>query len=194
MKKQRLGWNIVLLGQIAAGKDTQAELLKDIFNFQLVESGKYWRRLATSKGPDGDWLRRTTAKGKPAPVALMKKFLVEQIAKKPKSKDLLFIGNPRLKPEAMLLNRLMKEGKQKYFVFYITLPDKEIRNRSFKRVRNEDDRKYVETRIAWHKDQVSKTVAYFDSLGKLTKINGNQSIEKVQLDILKAIRARLQKG
>jgi adenylate kinase family enzyme len=45
----------------------------------------------------------------------------------------------------------------------------------------------MKRRIKWHKEQVSKSVNYFDSLGKLKKINGNQSIEKVYEDIEKAL-------
>jgi len=41
---------------------------------KLVESGVYWRKLLKEKNADGDWVRRTTGKGKPAPVALMKKI------------------------------------------------------------------------------------------------------------------------
>lgn len=193
MKKQKLGFHIVLLGQIASGKDTQADLLKKDYVVQLVESGKYWRALAKKNTSDGDWVRRTTAKGKPAPVALMKKFLVEQIEKKNKSKKLLFVGNPRLKPEGVLLNKLLNAKHEDYMVLYITLPDKEIKKRSYARVRNEDDRKYVDIRIAWHKDQVSKTVAYFNSLGRLVKINGNQTIERVNKDIQKALQKHLEK-
>jgi len=50
-----------------------------------------------------------------------------------------------------------------------------------------DTEKLIKTRIKWHKDQVGKTVKYFQSLGKLKIINGNQPISKVTKDILKAI-------
>lgn len=189
MKKERLGFNLVLLGQIASGKDTQAKFLIDKYNVKPVESGKHWRKLAKEKSSDGDWLRRTHDKGLPAPVALMKKFLVQNIEKKPNGKDLLFVGNPRLKPEGQLLNKLMKEHKENYSALYISLTDREVFSRSFgRKERLEDEnKKLIETRIKWHKDQVSKTVDYFHSLGKLKKINGNQSIEKVSRDIEKAI-------
>ena len=77
----RLGFNIVLLGMIASGKDTQAEILKKKYALKSIESGIYWRKLLKEKSTDGDWVRRTTGAGKPAPVILMKKFLVREIAK-----------------------------------------------------------------------------------------------------------------
>jgi len=191
MKKERLGFHIVLLGQIASGKDTQAKLLEDEYNLIPVESGKHWRKVEKEDSSDGRWLRRTTALGKPAPVALMKKFLVQELKRKKLGTDLIFVGNPRLKPEAQLLKKLFANIKENFFAIYITLPDKEIYRRSFSRAdkdkRTDDMKKNISYRIKWHKMQVSKSVNYFDSLGKLKKINGNQSIEKVHEDIEKAL-------
>lgn len=193
---KKLGFNIVLLGTITSGKDTQAKILKRRYALKTVESGIYWRKLMKENSKEGEWLRRTTGKGKPAPVALMKKFLVKEVANKPKSKDFLFLGNPRLKPEAQLLKKIFDSKKEKFIAFYINLPDKEIHKRSFKRSKSSvsndykifDNHKYIRTRIGWHKDQVGKTVKYFESLGKLKKINGNQSIKKVSNDIEKALK------
>ena len=191
MKKERLGFNVILLGQIAAGKDTQAAILQTKYAFMPVESGKYWRKLMKEKSERGEWLRRTSGKGLPAPVVLMKEFLVTNIEKKPKSKDLLFVGNPRLKPEAQLLKKLLSEKKEKFFAIYLTLPDKEVYARSALRNREAGDveKKYIQNRITYHKVQVAKTVACFESLGRMKKINGKQPIEKVTQDIEKALRS-----
>jgi len=194
---KKLGFNIVLLGMITSGKDTQAKILEKKYALKLVESGIYWRKLMKAKSKDGAWLRRTTGRGGPAPVALMKKFLVREISKQPKGKNLLFLGNPRLKPEAQLLKKLFDAKKEDFLAFYITLPDKEVYKRSLERKGSKvaqaykvfDNKKNIATRIAWHKDQVGKTVKYFESLEKLKKINGNQPISKVTKDILKEIEA-----
>jgi adenylate kinase len=192
---KKLGFNLVLLGMIASGKETQANILKKKYALKFVESGVHWRKLLKEKSTDGDLIRRTSGKGAPAPVALMKKFLVHEIAKKPRNKDLLFLGNPRLKPEAQLLKKIMKEKNLDFFALYVTLPDKEVYKRSLLRKTGNmkaiykvfDTKKIIKTRIAWHKNQVGKTVKYFQSLGKLKKINGKQSVPKVTKDILKAI-------
>ena len=192
---KRLGFNIILLGMIASGKETQANILKKKYALKFVESGVYWRKLLKEKSADGDWVRRTTGKGNPAPVVLMKKFLIREIAKKPKNKDLLFLGNPRLKPEAQLLKKILNAKKQDFFALYITLPDKEVYKRSLKRrignmkeiYKVLDDKKIIARRIKYHKEQVSKTVKYYQKFGILKKINGNQPIQKVTRDILKAL-------
>lgn len=196
MKKEKLGFNLAVMGIIASGKDTQVDLLKNKYDLQPVGTGLYTRNLLKEKSKDGDWARRVASKGKPLPVVLMKKFLVEQIKNKSIKKDLVFIGGPRLKPEAQLVRKLLKENHQNIFVIYITLPDKEVYKRSLERRLNKkikdvykvfDTEKIIKERIKVHKNQVSKTIKYFDDLKILKKINGNQSIEKVHQDIEKAL-------
>jgi|ERR1035437_5829420 adenylate kinase family enzyme len=192
---KKLGFNIVLLGMIASGKETQANILKKKYALKFVETGVYSRKLLKEKSKDGDWTRRTTGKGHPLPTVLMQKFLVKEINNKPKNKDLLFLGGPRLKPEAQLVKKILGKAKQDFIVLYITLPDKEVYRRSLLRKEGNmkaiykvfDNKKLIAVRIAWHKDQVGKTVKYFKSLNKLKTINGNQSIPKVTKDILKEI-------
>lgn len=192
---KKLGFNIVLLGMIASGKDTQAKIIKKEYALKSVESGIYWRKLLKEKSPDGDWVRRTTGAGHPAPVALMKKFLIREIGNKPKNKNLLFLGNPRLKPEAQLLKKILKENNEDFIAFYVSLPDKEVYKRSLSRkvgnMKEEykifDQKNLIKKRIDWHKNQVGKTVKYFESLSKMNIINGNQPVPKVTKDILKVI-------
>ena len=191
---KRLGFNIVLLGMIASGKETQANILRKKYALKFVETGVYSRKLLKEKSKNGDWARRTTGKGAPLPVILIKKFLIREINNKPKNKNLLFLGG-RLKPEAQLLKKILDARKEDFLAFYITLPDKEVYKRSILRKAGNmkaiyklfDTKKLIGTRIKWHKDQVGKTVKYYKSLNKLVMINGNQPIPKVTKDILKAI-------
>jgi adenylate kinase family enzyme len=191
---KRLGFNVVMLGMIASGKDTQANILKKKYALKFVETGVYSRKLLKEKSKDGDWARRTTGMGHPLPTLLMQKFLIKEIKNKPKNKDLLFLGG-RLKPEAQLLKKLITQNKEDFLAFYISLPDKEVYKRSLLRSKGNmkkihkvlDTEKIIAKRIKWHKDQVGKTVKYYKSLGKMRVINGNQPIPKVTKDILKEI-------
>lgn len=185
--KKRLGFDIILLGTPASGKDTQAKLLTRKFALKPVESGKYLRGLQRHKTKLGVLLRNNFAKGLPAPVKLIKEFLEANVKLAPKDRDLIFIGNPRLKPEAEFLKKLLQQNQRDYLAFYIQLPNTEIWKRSQRRMRNIDDTKYVAARIAWHKKQVGKTIKYFQRLNKLVLINGNQPIPKVDSDISRAI-------
>jgi adenylate kinase len=192
---QKLGFNIVLLGMIASGKDTQANILKKKYALKFIEPGTYSRKLLKEKSKNGDRARLTVGKGYPLPTSIMQKFLVKEIENKPKNKNLLFLGG-RLKPEAQLIKKLLTEHKEDFLAFYINLPDKEVYKRSLARKEGHmkaifkvlDTKKIIAKRIKWHKDQVGKTVRYYKSLGKLKVINGNQPVPKVTKDILKEIR------
>lgn len=189
---KKLGFNIVLLGMIASGKETQANVLKKKYALKFVETGVYSRKLLKEKSKNGDLARQTVGKGLPLPTKLLQEFLVKEIKNKPRNKDFLFLGG-RLKPEAQLLKKLMDQRKEKLLVFYVSLPDKEVYRRSLgRRMGNMkkiykvlDDKKIITRRIKWHKDQVGKTVKYYKKLGILKKINGNQPIPKVTQDILR---------
>lgn len=183
---KKLGFNIVMLGMIASGKDTQANILKKKYKLKTIETGEFTRKLMKEKSLRGDRARKVSGKGGPLPTDILQDFLKKEIKSKPKDKDLLFLGG-RLKPEAMLLRKMIEGRNEKLFVLYITLPDKEVYRRSELRMRNADDAKYIKKRIAWHKDRVGKTVQYYQKLGILKKINGNKSITEVTKDILKEI-------
>ncbi|TSC77872.1 MAG: adenylate kinase family protein [Parcubacteria group bacterium Gr01-1014_24] len=186
----------MLLGDTASGKETQANILKRKYALKFVETGVYSRKLLKEKSKNGDWSRRTTGKGLPLPVPLLKKFLIKEMKNKPTNKNLLFLGGPRLKPEAQLLKKILDSRKENFIVFYLTLPIKEVYKRSLKRRESNvkkiykvlDTNKLIRARIEYYKNQVSKTVKYFKSLKKLKTINGNQPIPKVTKDVLRAIK------
>lgn len=192
---KKLGFDLILLGDTASGKETQANILKKKYALKFIETGVYSRKLLKEKSKNGDLARRTTGKGKPLSIVLLKEFLVKEIKNKPKNKNLLFLGGPRLKPEAQLLKKILNFRKEDFFAIYLTIPDKEVYKRSLKRRESNikeiykvlDTEKIIKTRIRYYKNQVSKTVKYYQSLGKMKIINGNQPIPKVTKDILKEI-------
>lgn len=195
--KKRLGFDLILLGAPAAGKDTQARLLEKKFALKAVESGNYFRALAKNKTKIGQTLRREFAKGRPAPIALVKEFLQTTLKFRPKNADFMFVGNPRLKPEAEFLAKELGSRQEEFLVIFIKLPINEIWKRSARRMRDDQDLNHVQERINWHKKQVGKTVRYFQRLGKLEVVDGNQAINKVDKDLLSIIhdykkRARIK--
>lgn len=185
--KKGLGFDLILLGDVASGKDTQADLLVKKYDLSPVATGRQWRLMVKKNDFRGRWLQRTFGKGHPAPVAIVKWFIEKKIKSIPKNKNLIFIGGPKLKPEAQFLKKQLEIRNRNFLVFWLTLPVKEMIKRARKRMRNVDDSKYIKLRIGWYKNQQGKTKMYFQKLKKLKIINANQSINKVAADIQKAI-------
>lgn len=195
MSKKKLGFDLILLGDPTSGKDTQAKFLMRKFALKPVESGKQWRLMVKKNDFRGRWLKRTFGKGYPTPVAIVKWFLNMKVKAASKHQDLIFIGNPRLKPEAQFLVKLLNQRYRDFFVLYLKLPENEIYLRAKNRMIQEDTQANTRRRIVWTKKQVSKTVKYFQKMGKLKFINGNQSIQKVHRDIIKVLKSsRLRSG
>lgn len=188
---KKLGLDLILLGDPTAGKDTQAVILTKKYNLKPVESGKHWRAEAKKNTAAGRWLRKTMSLGHPTPVMLMKKFLADSIKAATKNKDLLFVGNPRLKPEAQLLKKLLEKKGRNFFVIYIKLPAAKIIERSKKRNRAgslDDTSLGIKNRLRYFKLQVSKTVKYFQKMRRLKFVNGNQSVKNVAADIDRVLK------
>jgi len=53
--------------------------------------------------------------------------------------------------------------------------------------RPEDTVEGTKKRLKWFEDEVGQTINHYDSMGKLIRINGEQSVEDVYNDIIKAI-------
>ncbi|MGE5392268.1 MAG: nucleoside monophosphate kinase [Candidatus Saccharibacteria bacterium] len=186
---KQLGFDLILLGAPAAGKNTQADLLMKCYVLNPVETGKYLRALMEKNDAVARKLRETTGVGNPAPVKIIKDYISERVAHARPAENLLFIGNPRLKPEAQYLKKLLHARRRDFLAFYITLPEKEIlrRVRSRNENRIDDDLRFAKNRIRYHNTQVKKTIGYFTKLHKIRLIRGNQPIRKVYADINRAI-------
>lgn len=198
MKKEKLGFNIILLGQITSGKSTQAKHLSSKYSLSVIDTGKFSRKSVKKKS-----FEKTTGKGGPAPANEIKNFIKEQVEKVGGKKDILFLGGPRLKSEADFLYKLLKKTNQECRVIYLTLPDKEVYKRSIERMSDKkqkylykmlDSKNFVKTRIAWHKKEVGETVKYWKEKGNIAIVNGIGNVDEVRDKIEKAIANFVRKN
>jgi adenylate kinase len=185
---RKLGFDLIILGSPVSGKDTQANFLMNHYELKPIRSGAYLRRL--HKNPRyRKVLNKTYGMGLPVPSNLINEFITKNVLTAPKSKNLIFVGTPRLKNEAILLKKLLDKKNRDFFGVYIKLPDKEVAKRSFHRDREKHDLdiNYIKSRIRYHKKEVMETINYFKKFKKMVFINGNQSVLKVARDIQTAI-------
>ena len=185
---KQLGFDLIILGDSTAGKDTQAGILMKKYALTPVESGKFWRELGKKKKLS-HLIKDRQRRSLPTPVKIIKKFLLESLNRAPKDKDLVFIGAGRLKPEAQYLVKQLRSKNRDFFALYIRLPKTQVIERSVRRGERPEDRDIarINNRIKYYKEQVSKTVKFYQKLKKLKFINGIQTIKQVSQDIEKAI-------
>lgn len=143
---------------------------------------------------------------------------LEKIKQKKQSKGFVIDGSPRKMLEARLLDDALKWYEWEAKILFIDISKRESINRLTKRkmcakcgriipwvlhfkklkkcdkcsgplmVRHDDSKKAINKRLDEFKDEVIKVIDYYKKQKRLIRINGEQSIEKVCKDILKAIK------
>ena len=190
---------IILLGDPAAGKATQAKKLSRKFKLIDFDMGEELRKIQFGSGNAKlkKVLARTYSKGKLTPTWLVRSILKKGIYAAPKSKGILFDGFPKMFGEARLASKwLDAAGRNQVYVFYLNIPEKEIIKRMRSRVevvngkkikRTDDNLKAMHVRIKYFRTGINKVIEFFSKKYQFKKINGMGSVEAVHQRILKAI-------
>lgn len=201
---------INLLGDIAAGKGTQAEILIKKYNLKLVSTGEFTRKYWTGTSKISKRLEKTKL-GKLTPTDIIKSYLRKVIGDLSDDEDILIDG-VKMPGEARLLYGLLKKKKRRPLVIYLNIPQKEVFRRLTYRfydkktgepltidpkmvkrglyrgrevIKRADDRpEAVKNRIDYYRKVYSKTAEFWKEKGILKKINGNKSVSEVTKSIV----------
>ena len=107
-------------------------------------------------------------------------------------------GFPRRVEEAKNLDRFLDFlGRvSDSRVLYLMITEEEMRRRLLGRGRSDDNEQAIAGRITYFHERVIPVVDYYQKQNRLIEINGEQSVEKVHTDIMKALNleARLPSG
>lgn len=194
MKKtapQNKVFNIILLGDPASGKGTQAERLTKKYDLYNLDMGREIRKPAAQKKFD---YKNTTAKGKLTPTTVVRDIFTDIIGKVPARHGILFNGTPKMINEAKLVKKLLKQYKRtEPIVIYLKIPTKEIIRRMEKRTefvngklikRDDDTIQALKNRRKYYMEQVSKVVIFFKKYYTVKIISGMGTEDAVAKKIL----------
>lgn len=177
---------IVLVGIQGAGKSTQGNLMSEKFGLPYLSSGHIFRQMAKSKTELGRWLKETLNSGALVPDETAVKIVIEYLKRPEYSKGYIMDGFPRTVAQAEVL------GEEVNLVVLIDVSDKEALWRISGRVSDREDETLhaIRKRIELFHEVTSDVLNYYEKVGKLVKIDGEQSVEKVFADISDAIEAK----
>jgi adenylate kinase family enzyme len=183
-------FNLILLGDPAAGKATQAAWIAKRYGMFDFDMGQELRRPAVRKMFDYE---HSTARGKLTPTRIVRGIMCEKITRTNLSKGILFDGFPKMAGEARLLVRqLKKTGRSAPLVIYLHVSAKEAYHRRMKRGRKDDTQEALVNRIAYYRKDVARTVAFFKTIYTFKKISGlgapKQVAAKIEQEIKKFTR------
>lgn len=187
---------VLFFGPQGAGKGTQVKLLMEALkkreprNIIHIDMGQLLRNMVAGGGYSAELTKQIIEVGKRMPDfmpvylttdALVKNFTgVEHIIA-----DGLARGPDQTRgwDDAMVFY-----GRADYHIISLELSEDESIKRLLLRGRNDDTEDAIKQRLGWHKAEVEPQLEFLGSRGRtIHRINGDQSIEAVNADILKAL-------
>lgn len=183
--------NVILIGRSGSGKGTQAELLMKKFrHFYCLATGDLFRDLAKVNSDAGKRIQKILAEGGLPMDDLATTMWMHNLAYNLKEEQgLLADGFPRRLAEVEALDAFLEFLERidtSYFIL-IDISREEASRRLKARGRNDDTDEAITGRMNYYEERVAEVAEYYKDRGRLTVINGEQSVENVHKDIMRAL-------
>ncbi len=190
-------YTIIFIGKSGSGKGTQIKLLSDFFASQHqfdmyhLQSGQGLRELASQDSHSGVLLQKALSEGKLGPTAIAIWSWVSSVIKDFSGQKVFFVdGAPRKLNEALIMDEMFDffERKNRY-VIHVEVSDQWSKDRLHSRGRSDDIDHSIDQRLEWFAQNSPEILSFFEQTGKykMFVVNGEQSIEDVQKDVIKAL-------
>ncbi|MDZ7586668.1 MAG: nucleoside monophosphate kinase [Patescibacteria group bacterium] len=189
---------IIFYGPEGSGKSTQAKLLAKNLNLPYLGSGDLVRKYsAEDKGIMGDICRESLSKGYYVADSEMFVIWKSRLKEADVQNGFIIDGFPRNSSQALFLaDKLDKYGHKVDHVFYLAVSEAESVKRLLARGRTNPDGSLhdspdkIKQRLKMYADQEADVLKFYKEEGKLHKINGEQTIEKIFENICRVIESK----
>ncbi|MFQ3321992.1 MAG: adenylate kinase [Candidatus Thalassarchaeaceae archaeon] len=202
--------SIILFGPPGAGKGTQAGIISEITGMPQISTGDMLRNSVKQNTELGKKAKSFMESGLLVPDKLIIELISERLNEDDAINGVLFDGFPRTINQAVILSSIVdissvicievpdKEIVKRIVgrrmdpetgeIYHLTFrpPPNEIKNRLIQR--KDDNEISVINRLNSYHEQTSPLAEWYESKGILTRINGNQSINNVELEIKKLFK------
>ncbi|MDP2641066.1 MAG: nucleoside monophosphate kinase [Candidatus Yanofskybacteria bacterium] len=181
-----------VLGKSGSGKGTQVERLAKRYNLRIISSGELLRARAKVDDFAGRQIKAVLDRGGLIPTPIIFHLWLHELETIQGNSDLggiIFEGSPRKVYEAHLLDEALGfyglAGDFK--VLYLNLSDEEAIRRLLERERHDDTQEAIQERLRWYRQEVEPVVEYYRKKGNLIEINGEQTMDEVEQEILQKL-------
>jgi adenylate kinase family enzyme len=192
----------IFIGRSGCGKGTQAKLLMEHIKsvetgarerpILYIETGNKFRDLVSGTSHTSRLAKIVADKSERQPDFLAiwtwSNAIIDNLMG---DEHLILDGTPRSRLEAQVLDGALKFfGREKVNVIYIEISAEETKRRMEARGRADDKRPGdIDKRLAWFNRDVIPAIQFYEEHPdyNLIKLNGEQSIENVQKDLITAL-------
>jgi len=187
----------VFFGRSGCGKGTQAKRLGNYLKEKgrdvlYIETGSFLRELSKGEGLINKNIHNILKDGLLVPVFIPIWIWTDFMAKNFTGKeDMILDGVCRRFEEAVALDSAFDFFKiEKPNIILINVSKEWSSNRLMERKRADDTPEKIQNRLGWYEEDVEPSIKYLrEKVGyNFIEINGEQSIEDVQKDIIKALQ------
>jgi adenylate kinase len=187
---------ILFFGRSGCGKGTQAKLLSEVLKSKgreviYTETGSKFREFLETDNYSGKLVGDILRDGKLIPVFLPIWIWTDILVKKfTGNEDLVLDGLCRRLEESIALDSAFNFYKiEKPNIILMNVSKDWSYSRMMERKRADDTPEKIQNRLDWYEKDVVPSIEYFRGNPKYNfiEINGEQTIEKVHEDIIKAL-------
>ncbi len=179
---------IVLLGPPGSGKGTQAVFLAERLGVPAISTGEMLRQAVDEGNALGNRVAGIMGRGDLVDDATMAEVVEERLARQDAQVGFLLDGYPRTTVQAETLAGIVERaGRGLDAVLLIDVPPPVLIARALGRGRADDTEEVIAERLRVYGNKTEPLVGYYKALGLLREINGDQTIEAVTMDLVRAL-------
>lgn len=176
--------SIVLMGKIASGKGTQADLILSHFGGTLYSNGNKVRETAQQDSEFGRRMKALYEGGYLIPEWIASYWMTHALIAQHEHERIVFEAVAKKPQEAELFHEIHTWINRPYVVFHIDVSDEVVFERSKKRARDVvDSSKSVEKRLEEYRTYTAHSIEVFRNKGTLIEVDGSRDEEGVKQQI-----------
>jgi len=187
---------IILLGDIAAGKATHSQYLRKTYGCVELDMGRELRKIKIRDPKMAKLFKATMDQGKLTQTEIVREIINKFIHRVPKSKGILFDGNPKMIGEARLVRKWLAETgrtSEHILVLYLKITKtemiKRMKIRAASQKRSDDTLAAIQNRIKYYKKNISAVRDFFKQHYAYRTVSSMGSINQVERNIENEINA-----
>jgi adenylate kinase len=186
--------NLVLIGPPGAGKGTQARLLEQKYGLKQLSTGDMLRAEISAGSDLGRTVKSIMDAGNLVPDDIVIRIIKHRIAQADCTKGVIFDGFPRTVPQAQALDDMLARLNLKLTAVIQMEVDEgallariQERDTAAGSCRTDDTPEVLAKRLQVYRDQTAPILPYYETAGRLKKIDGMADINTVTAAIQKII-------